>query len=88
MYFQGVNFICKSGVSFNCKSTSGEGNIKVNIKSISKGYEVSNDGGITWAGTFEKTYTFSNLNSGSYSIVARDWSYPDNISKVLVVSLN
>lgn len=68
---------------------SGKGKIKVNITGgRDRGYEVSNDGGKTWAGTFEKTYTFSSLNPGSYSIVARDWSYPDNISKESVVSLN
>lgn len=68
---------------------SGKGNIKVNITGgRDRGYEVSNDGGKTWADTFEKTYTFSNLNSGSYSVVARDWSYEDNISKVSAVIVN
>ncbi len=66
-----------------------KGNIKVNITGgRNRGYEVSNDGGKTWAATFEKTNTFSNLNSGSYSVVARDWSYQDNISKVSVVIVN
>lgn len=74
-------------VEISCLSD--KGNIKVNITGgRDRGYEVSNDGGKTWAGTFEKTYTFSNLNPGSYSVVARDWSYPDNISKESVVSLN
>lgn len=73
-------------VEISC--SSGTGSITVNITGgRDRGYEVSIDGGKTWAATFEETYTFSSLDTGSYNVVARDWSYPDNVSTVSEVSV-
>ncbi|HEX2926220.1 MAG TPA: M23 family metallopeptidase [Ruminiclostridium sp.] len=73
-------------VEISC--TSGSGSIKVNITGgRDRGYEISIDGGKTWEATFDKSYTFKSLNNGSYNVVARDWSYQDNISKVSPISV-
>ncbi|EMS72324.1 peptidoglycan DD-metalloendopeptidase family protein [Ruminiclostridium cellobioparum] len=65
------------------------GSITVKIKGgRERGYDISLDGGSSWTNTQSKTYTFENLGSGTYSVVARDASYIKNISKISHITID
>jgi hypothetical protein len=53
-----------------------------------RGYEISINNGASWTTAFEEKYTINGLNSGSYSVIARDASYTKNTSEALTVHVN
>ncbi len=80
-----VEITCSTSDSLDIEPT---GSISVRIKGgRDRGYDISYDGGASWTNTESKTYTFENLGSGTYRVVARDASYIKNISPISVVTI-
>lgn len=77
---------CSTSDSLDSEPT---GSISVKLKGgRDRGYDISYDGGANWTNTNSKSYTFENLSSGTYRVVARDASYTKNISKTSVATID